>query len=75
MESFKVKILQNRKRLGIKEISAPSLDIAECSLIEILSNYFKSAFPELIYLSKERDEIKMKMILKDTKLSIHIYRP
>jgi hypothetical protein len=39
METFEVKILQMRKRIGIKEISAPSIDAAESLITELLKKY------------------------------------
>jgi hypothetical protein len=63
METFSVRILHSRKRLGIKGIEAPSIDVAEASLIEILCDYLNP------FLSRSSDTLKKSVyVIKDKQI-------
>lgn len=80
-----MKILQFRKRLGLKEIEAPSLEVAESSLIEILCDYLnlnfsvsKNDLKKCIYIFKDANQRKLLLFFQPVpdreseKLSIEI---
>jgi hypothetical protein len=78
MERFSIRVLQNRKRIRLKEISAPSMDEAQNGLITILYQYLHpNQQPETnvsIYHVNNGDERKFRLIIGSLKYSIHLKR-
>jgi hypothetical protein len=76
METFEVKILQTRRRLGIKEISAPSIEAAESSITELLKQYLnlEAIAEKIFYINKTSSERKIKLHISDYKFSISLVK-
>jgi hypothetical protein len=76
METFEVKILQTRRRLGIKEISAPSIEVAESSITELLKKYlgFAALSSKVIYINRTPFERKFKLRISDYNFSISLVK-
>jgi hypothetical protein len=74
MEIFKVKILQTRRRLGIKEITAPSIEVAESSITEILKQHFnlETISEKVLYLNRTPFERKLKLKISGFHFSVSI---
>lgn len=69
-----MKILQSRKDLGIKMISAPNMDDAEVFLLNLLSDFFKLpvALFYKYYLVKNESERRLKLKLNNG-ISLSLY--
>jgi hypothetical protein len=66
MEWFSVKILRSRKRLGLKEIETPSMEVAESAIIEILNDHLsldfsikEDALKKVVYVYKDANQRKL----------------
>jgi hypothetical protein len=78
MERFSTRILQNRKRIRIKEVSAPSMEEAERGLINLLYQYLSSNLIQetkiLTYHVNNVDERKFRLTIEGLKYTIQIKR-
>jgi hypothetical protein len=76
METYEVKILQMRRRLGIKEISAPSIEVAEFSITKLLKQYlgFEAFNEKVIYLIRTQHERKIKLRISDYNFTISLIK-
>jgi hypothetical protein len=78
MERFSIRVLQNRKWIRIKEISAPSMEEAQFGLISLL---YQCLHPNLqpetnvsIYHINNVDERKFRLIIGGLKYTVHLKR-
>jgi hypothetical protein len=76
MESFEVKILHMRKRIGIREVAAPSIELAEFSIIQLLKQYFgfENLPVKIIYYNSTLCERKLKFITSDYNFFISLIK-
>lgn len=76
MELFEVKILHRRKRLGIKEISAPSFETAEAYITQLLKEYLdlESFSEKIIYIHRSPFERKFKLQVSESIFSISLVK-
>lgn len=74
METFEVKILQTRKRLGIKEIEAPSIEEAEIYLLKLLCDFFETRLDSCLkyYRLKSESERKLILLINCNRIAVEI---
>lgn len=72
MKDYRIKILQARKRLGIKSISAPSMEEAEHFLIGVLKDYYNPKSFRVVGVDKSSAERKLILLCDGIKISVRI---
>jgi hypothetical protein len=76
METYEVKILQMRRRLGIKEVTALSIHDAEAFITQLLKQHFnlEAVSEKVVYLNRSARERKLKLQISDYHFSISLVK-
>lgn len=76
METFEVKILQMRRRIGVKEITAPSIEVAESYITQLLKQHLdlEAISEKVLYLHRSNSERKLKLQISNYHFSISLIK-